>query len=1074
MVETSVAQTKEQIDAAKRQIAEDTIYLNEIQARLQQQSQGLTSTSNLLTKGGLNPMVARQELLRKLESSGRELSTAQGEISSYSSQVGAVESKLQNYIKEQKAYESAYKMWKDQIPYGFAKGTPEYKYLKELWQDYGNAQSLQEQRQANRAEFQDAIKQAQSNFNVDRITAIKIVMNPSTELPKLGYQGVSTIQGEGFVKGNQLIITKPNEAYVAPLLTSSPSLNLFEVNTINTNTIPVSLPAVPRGIPIPQRVTIGGEAFTQPRFVLPRVSTFTEQVTALANFPRELAEAAEPGWTGLFERIGVPTKQITIQRESKIPIYQRVTIGGEEFTRPNYKTPEVKLTISPKGLGKTIAGTGEAALYAIPVLGTSSIASQTAIGGIDLLTGQSPEQRLRGGQQLFLGGLGLFGAKTLEGTNKLFSTRYEVKLTPLQIAEREAKGLLGKPVSVETFKDAFGVERTRVIYPYEIEGRLGSFGKVAKVTEQSYLSSLFGKAPKVVYEGNPYLARAKYQQVVKDLTGARPIVDKKLGKALTPFQARDLVKYQMPKYMPYQSRGMAEIYLGLTENPLIYMEGKTYFPSNIIREGKYSSRGFEPFQIGQELKGTKVKGKLPDTYSSLVSEEKSFLNRLENGKLIPYSKRTQAGKTTKQYQQLSAARSLGNIEYSLPTGEKGLFEVKPAEVYTQRAISREVKTSTRLGKPSLSKAKLVVFKGEPDVKIFYEAGGKIEKTQVFPTGESVDYLSKEGGKQLVKDLKDIYGIKKVNKLPTRQETRNLFGKAKDFFGEVKGTSGDVLQEIINKGKAEAQKLFPSTSKVVQREVKLTDFSIPKAERSAYYGAGTYERTLGGILPTTKEQQGSIEDLGLGERQREVQRENQIVRELFYNKESEKQNEKLFQAQPLLSNERVTQRESISQSERIRERQAERLAQELFSPTISKQSPLLAPPLTPKPNKRLVPPKIKEAPSIKLKGQFARQSKRDIFSVELRRFGKFKTIARTSTPQSAIAIGKTSARQTLGASIRVRTPTGFLAFRPSEEFRLSKKSPNILVQRMATRLSSFGEKREIKQSRNIAKKFWRFT
>lgn len=88
----------------------------------------------------------------------------------------------------------------------------------------------------------------------------------------------------------------------------------------------------------------------------------------------------------------------------------------------------------------------------------------------------------------------------------------------------------------------------------------------------------------------------------------------------------------------------------------------------------------------------------------------------------------------------------------------------------------------------------------------------------------------------------------------------------------------------------------------------------------------------------------------------------------------------------------------------------------------------------------------------------------LLTVEFRRQGQFFPIGKTTNIQSAIGIGKSAARQTLGASFRIRTPKGnYVPLSPSEEFRLGKGT-GILVQRAPKRLSSIGERVEIIKSR----------
>ena len=62
--------------------------------------------------------------------------------------------------------------------------------------------------------------------------------------------------------------------------------------------------------------------------------------------------------------------------------------------------------------------------------------------------------------------------------------------------------------------------------------------------------------------------------------------------------------------------------------------------------------------------------------------------------------------------------------------------------------------------------------------------------------------------------------------------------------------------------------------------------------------------------------------------------------------------------------------------------------------------------------------------------------------------------------------KQAARQTLGASFRVKGEKGYLGLKPGEEFRLGrgKDSGITLVQRAPSRIKTLGEIKEIKLAR----------
>jgi len=116
-----------------------------------------------------------------------------------------------------------------------------------------------------------------------------------------------------------------------------------------------------------------------------------------------------------------------------------------------------------------------------------------------------------------------------------------------------------------------------------------------------------------------------------------------------------------------------------------------------------------------------------------------------------------------------------------------------------------------------------------------------------------------------------------------------------------------------------------------------------------------------------------------------------------------------------------------------------------------------PPISPIPIDGFTPPQRKKLikPAIKGKG---------LFTTEFRRRGKFFPIAQTTSLPFAVAVGKKAARQTLGASFRIRKPTGAIfPIQPTQEFRLGK-GEGILVQGSRVRLSSGFERQEIARTR----------
>ena len=96
----------------------------------------------------------------------------------------------------------------------------------------------------------------------------------------------------------------------------------------------------------------------------------------------------------------------------------------------------------------------------------------------------------------------------------------------------------------------------------------------------------------------------------------------------------------------------------------------------------------------------------------------------------------------------------------------------------------------------------------------------------------------------------------------------------------------------------------------------------------------------------------------------------------------------------------------------------------------------------------------------------RNKARDVFTVEIRRHGKFQDFAKVGSLGKAVELGKMESRRTLAASFRVKENNRLLSLNPSQEFVKSKsyKDPFSLIQFRGSRLNSNTERLEIKQSR----------
>jgi hypothetical protein len=79
------------------------------------------------------------------------------------------QAKIDAYERDVQAQKNAYKLWKKGISYYWYKGKPEYKYLRELWQNSGDYQSWNEERIARRNELIKLKEQKDEYYTVRNV-----------------------------------------------------------------------------------------------------------------------------------------------------------------------------------------------------------------------------------------------------------------------------------------------------------------------------------------------------------------------------------------------------------------------------------------------------------------------------------------------------------------------------------------------------------------------------------------------------------------------------------------------------------------------------------------------------------------------------------------------------------------------------------------------------------------------------------------------------------------------------------------------------------------------------------------
>jgi len=128
---------------------------------------------------------------------------------------------------------------------------------------------------------------------------------------------------------------------------------------------------------------------------------------------------------------------------------------------------------------------------------------------------------------------------------------------------------------------------------------------------------------------------------------------------------------------------------------------------------------------------------------------------------------------------------------------------------------------------------------------------------------------------------------------------------------------------------------------------------------------------------------------------------------------------------------------------------------------------------PKPPKPPIikPPKPEEERRKKKLKKKERQVGEEFLAITKRK-GKEVIVGLAPTAEKAAAIGRKTALETLGATVKVKEKrTGKqVALRPDRLFRASKTDPLAIVQRKEKRLAGLGERKEIKQARRSKKPF----
>jgi hypothetical protein len=537
-----------------------------------------------------------------------------------------------------------------------------------------------------------------------------------------------------------------------------------------------------------------------------------------------------------------------------------------------------------------------------------------------------------------------------------------------------------------------------------------------------------------------------------------------LKPRFTQNQINQLLRSSSPKVTDVTGKGAINVLFGGKE-PYLYGQGELlYTPKKYVQKTTTTPEGLvitqmipkqmqpygfmikQPGKFLGEIKSFETYASSPEYEKFLFGKQKGKYAKPKYGAMdflsgkIEYPegsslKLSMAGKTTQKFAQLSLVKNIG--EGMRAFSEGGV----PASFYKETSFTKSLIPSGRKVTQDISKITILETK-TPPVEISFDSPIKVSKIPESPATR--DFITKPY---------------------TKSELSSLKGTLKDVYG--------TSQKQIQKAVSSTIPKLPSSN---VKPSSLSFLTAPKTKSltSMFYGTGEYELTSGRAVGSLNFKSPIISVANMApQRLQSTQKEVLSVGTLNISSTIPLQEIKQVQEMRFDLGIRQPQVQENRMKENIR--LDTKLGLTLEQPQKFKQvsqTKIDARIITP--IKPIVPPTIAKLIPFKmgvptrnnlLKKQM--KGKASSFEVELRRRGKFRTIAKVGTPEQALFIGKEAARKGLGASIRIKSPKGFLAVAPSQEFRLSKRDPFALVQRKTTRISSAGEKSEIQRARRLA-------
>ena len=351
---------------------------------------------------------------------------------------------------------------------------------------------------------------------------------------------------------------------------------------------------------------------------------------------------------------------------------------------------------------------------------------------------------------------------------------------------------------------------------------------------------------KPVYQGIPYQQRGT-TYVLQGLRGtttfttpsgyqkALRLLEKRLG--FTSSQARATLRYYQPKQIFSQySADIVVKYGDLYKQPSITIKGARDItqPSTIIDDALgIKTRGASAVREYIRGRGTvvgSVKGRT--LYQTTFDIEKAFLT--PQGRA--FQKLTQAGKTTKQFQQLTSVADKGDEVLRLEVRQRlgSISKDFPYSVFDEKTLAKQV---IPRGKYSFGQSESAVFKRQVprvdvDLREIYGINIKEDVIKRATKTSNVDKLQDPKYlKEVIKSLKNVYGDKQLKSFGANlPKTKSVAGAGgTSAVQEIRTTT--QLKTTFNPVQA-IKNQIKNIVKVGQKSTSLSSLGLASASASA--------------------------------------------------------------------------------------------------------------------------------------------------------------------------------------------------------------------------------------------------